>query len=528
MNDALMYFLKVNIAIALFYSFYRLVFYHDTFWSTRRFYLVLSILLSFAYPLISISGWLERQQPMQAILSNYVQLNEITVSTTPASTITLENLVLAVYFIVAVILLGKMAFQLASVLRWIMKGEKRMLDGVEIRAIDGNITPFSFFRTIVMNPAMHSEHETRQILTHESTHARQWHSLDAILSELLTVCCWINPAAWLLKREIRHNLEFLADNSVVRSGIDPRNYQYHLLQLSCQIPENQLINKFNVSPLKKRITMMNQQKTRKAGILKYSLIVPMALALVLSSNAEALVTNARHMISKTTDEKSESAVTMETQDAYPPGGSEITEKTEVQTPAGNIVQDSKPEPKVTTDDKIYNVIDKMPLFPGGEKELLNFIAKNLKYPVEAQKKGIQGKIIVRFVVTKEGKVENAEVIRGIDPSIDNEGLRVVNSLPDWTPGEQNGEKVSVYYTLPIAFKLERNSNSTVFREHASSEIIDTTKPLYMIDGKPATDAEVKALKPDNIKSINVLKDASATAVYGSRGANGVVEITMKK
>jgi len=254
----------------------------------------------------------------------------------------------------------------------------------------------------------------------------------------------------------------------------------------------------------------------------------MALALVLSSNAEALVTNARHMISKTTDEKSESAVTMETQDAYPPGGSEITEKTEVQTPAGNTVQDSKPEPKVTTDDKIYNVIDKMPLFPGGEKELLNFIAKNLKYPVEAQKKGIQGKIIVRFVVTKEGKVENAEVIRGIDPSIDNEGLRVVNSLPDWTPGEQNGEKVSVYYTLPIAFKLERNSNSTVFREHASSEIIDTTKPLYMIDGKPATDAEVKALKPDNIKSINVLKDASATAVYGSRGANGVVEITMKK
>ena len=118
MNDVLMYFLKVNIAIALFYLFYRLVFYNDTFWTTRRFYLVFSILLAAVYPFISISGWLERQEPMQAIMASSVQLNEITVTATPLSVITIENLLLAVYGILSLFLLVKMFVQLFSILRW--------------------------------------------------------------------------------------------------------------------------------------------------------------------------------------------------------------------------------------------------------------------------------------------------------------------------------------------------------------------------------------------------------------------------
>jgi len=296
MNDALIYFLKVNIAIALFYLFYRLVFYNDTFWLTRRFYLVVSILLSVVYPLISFSGWLEKQEPMQVIMANYVQLNEITVTNAPVSYLNVENVLLAIYGLVSFILLIRMVVQLTSILRWRLKGKKQLLQGIEIIAVDSTITPFSFFNTIFINPGLHNEQETRQILTHESTHARQLHSLDVLLSELMTVLFWINPAAWLLKREIRHNLEFLADNSVLKSGIDSKSYQYHLLQLSYQVPENQLINKFNISPLKKRITMMNQQKTKKAGILKYSLIVPLALALVLSSNAETIVNSATKIV----------------------------------------------------------------------------------------------------------------------------------------------------------------------------------------------------------------------------------------
>jgi len=542
-----MYFLKVNIAIALFYLFYRLVFYNDTFWSTRRFYLVFSILLAAVYPFVSVSGWLEKQEPMQAIMAGYVQLNVVTVTAAPESVITIENLLLAVYGIVSLFLLVKMFVQLVSILRWKLKGEKIVLDGIEIMAINGKITPFSFFTTIYMNPALHNEHETRQILTHESTHARQWHSLDVILSELTTIIFWINPAAWLLKREIRHNLEFLADNSVLQSGVDSKNYQYHLLQLSYQVPENQLINKFNVSPLKKRIIMMNQQKTRKAGILKYSLIVPLALALVLSSNAEALVSKAKNIISQKTNESTESTVTTNAPVSSSVKDPVLTEKNEVLTPEANVIEELKPAQEVSGEDKVYTKIEKMPQYPGGEKELLSYIARNLRYPVEAQKKGIQGKLIVRFIVTKSGKVENAEVVRGLDPILDQEGLRVVNTLADWIPGEQNGKKVSVYYTLPIAFKLDDGTITELKSDKNAITVIGykpldkprtaidpNNPPVYVIDGvqqpkgivniNPTTATTIHVQKPPFTEKIK----AELIAQYGEQAANGVIIVTTKK
>jgi hypothetical protein len=468
MNDVLMYFLKVNIAIALFYLFYRLVFYNDTFWSARRFYLVFTIVLSALHPLISLSGWLEKQEPMQVLVANYVQLQEVTISAKSATFWTLENILLVTYSFVSLVLLARMCVQLFSILRWRMKGKKQVLHGIEIVAIDESITPFSFFNTIYLNPALHNEPETNQILAHEKTHAQQRHSLDVLLSELLTIVCWINPAAWLLKREIRHNLEFLADNSVLKSGFDSKNYQYHLLQLTYHTPEVNLVNKFNVSPLKKRITMMNQQKTRKAGLLKYSLIVPLALALVLSSNAETVVNNA----------KSNSKTTVET-----PTETKTTEVTVQQTTKSNVkftppvIQKQKAETE-----KIYDVVEKMPQFPGGESELLSYISKSIRYPVVAQESGTQGRIFVRFVVNKDGNVTNASILKSIlngptankgvvvvgyarqdsipakpneqaKTALENEVLRIINAMPEWTPGEQNGEKVSVYYTLPVIYKL---------------------------------------------------------------------------
>lgn len=179
-------------------------------------------------------------------------------------------------------------------------------------------------------------------------------------------------------------------------------------------------------------------------------------------------------------------------------------------------------------EKVYQVIEQMPVFPGGEEALMKFISKNIKYPVKAQQNRIQGRVIVRFVVSKTGQVDRVEVIRTLDPDCDQEAIRVIKLLPNFIPGKQNRKDVSVWYTLPITFKLESSPKNSVYKEHASSEIIDGSKPLYLIDEKPATEAEVKALNPQDIKEVKVLKDATATALYGSRAANGVVLITMKK
>ena len=118
------------------------------------------------------------------------------------------------------------------------------------------------------------------------------------------------------------------------------------------------------------------------------------------------------------------------------------------------IADVKANVTQEVEDKVYTVIEQMPQFPGGESELLGYIGKNIHYPVIAQENGIQGKVIVRFVVTKTGAVDKVEVLRQLDPACDKEAIRVVKSLPKFIPGKQNGVNVSVWYTLPITFKLE--------------------------------------------------------------------------
>lgn len=478
MNPVIIYLLKVNIAIALFYMFYKLFFAGDTFWKTRRFYLIFSTLLSFIYPFLSITGWLEQSIPMQQLITNYTVLQEVTITPEQNHSYNLTSILYVVYSSIASILLIRLFVQFISIWKMKRQGTKQWLQGTEIIALQRNIAPFSFFGSIYMNPLLHNKIQTKEILAHELTHVRQLHSLDVVLSELLTILCWFNPASWLLKREIRQNLEFLADNKVIESGFDTKSYQYHLLQLSYQTPDLNLTNKFNISPLKKRITMMNQQKTSKAGIFKYLLIVPLGLALIVSSNAETLISSAQKTFQdKTTainvqDEPQQTtyktkkkldeivvvgyAVAQEKpkKPASPPSpppppeqplGVDIKVQEEISSP---------PATAQPSDDVVFMVVEKMPQFPGGDSELFNYLSQNIKYPVEAQKAGIQGRVICQFIVEKDGAISNVKVLRSIDPNLDAEAVRVINAMPNWQPGEQRGKKVSVEYTLPINFRLQ--------------------------------------------------------------------------
>ena len=531
MNDALMYFLEVNIAIALFYLFYRLFFAGDTFWKTRRYYMLFSILLSFVYPFLSIENWLQKQEPVQKLIVDYATLPEFTVTAVrETSVFSLGNISMAIYGLVVLILLVRFILQLTSILRIRLHGTVKMVQNTQVIAIDKEVTPFSFFGSVFMNPELHNEHETKEILAHELTHVRQGHSFDVLVSELLTIILWLNPATWLLKREIRQNLEFLADNKVIESGFDSQTYQYHLLQLSYQTPEHKLGNKFNVSPLKKRIIMMNQKKSAKASLLKYSLIVPLALALVVSSNAQTIINKAKKALTTTTTKEVKA-----------------TEKKMLTVPA----KSTATAPDLVTvvengeTEKTWDVVEKMPQYPGGDKELMGYLARNIKYPVEAQKNGTQGKVIVGFTVNSAGEVVNQKVLRGVDAYLDKEAVRVVSTFPTWIPGEQKGEKVSVRYVIPIIFRMgdgattpettsSSNENPLVVvgygpRREESGENLnnlpDGVKPLYVIDGKVATESEKKLLLPASIKAIDVLKDKSATSIYGEAGKNGVILIT---
>jgi TonB family protein len=473
MNPIIIYLLKVNIAIALFYLFYRLFFAGDTFWKTRRFYLIFSILLSFAYPLFSIVEWLGQSQPMLQLISNYTLLQEVTITPEKEYSIDPTSILYLIYGLIAGTLLIRFFVQLFSILKINWQGKKQLVQEIEIIAISRNVAPFSFFRKIYMNPSLHNEMQTKEILAHELTHVRQLHSVDVILSELLTIICWFNPASWLMKREIRQNLEFLADNKVIESGFDTKSYQYHLLQLSYQTPDLKLTNRFNISPLKKRITMMNQQKTSKAGIFKYLLIVPLGLALIVSSNAETLISSAKKtMQDKTTAINVQNEPQLTTtkpanklDEIVVVGYAVAQEKPKAPAPPPVPEQTSgvnsevqkeiaPPPPPPSSDDDIFMVVEKMPQYPGGDSELIKYLSQSIKYPVEAQKSGIQGRVICQFIVEKDGTISNIKIVRSVDPNLDAEAVRVIKAMPDWQPGEQKGQKVNVEYTLPINFRLQ--------------------------------------------------------------------------
>ena len=116
-----------------------------------------------------------------------------------------------------------------------------------------------------------------------------------------------------------------------------------------------------------------------------------------------------------------------------------------------LLEDDK---KSYADDKVYTVVEKQPVFPGGFDALFKYLGSEVKYPVEAQEKGIQGRVVTRFIVRKDGTIDSIQVMRGINPLLDAEALRVIKAMPKWEPAEQDGEKVSVRYILPMQFKLQ--------------------------------------------------------------------------
>lgn len=564
------YLIKVNASIILFYLCYKLLFQRDTFWMLRRTYLMVSVLFSFIYPLFSIEGWLKKQEPIMSAISS-IQLDELVISPSGVRNLglfTVENVLWAVFGLVALFMTFHILIQFYTIVRRRLKGTKTSLMHIPIIRIDDKITPFSFFQWIFINPKLYSESETAVILEHELTHVRQFHSVDVIVAQIQKMFCWFNPAAWLLEREIRHNLEYLADNQVLNSGFEPKKYQYHLLSLSYEPAESKLGNQFNVSPIKKRIKMMNSKKTKKSGLLKYALIIPIALVMLLMSTMQDMIAATKNSVLEQTPQEVKIPISSSkivqgkrtSVDSEKKGiaVAEIKEHKEKESAeldeivvvgySSNEKQDSE------NDKKVFDVVEVPPVFVGGEKAMFEYLSKNIRYPVEAQKQKIQGRVVVQFVVNDEGKVTNAKIVYSIDTYLDAEALRIINAMPDWTPGKQGGKNVSVRYVLPIQFKLQGNEKTESPAKSLSGKVAEvdskdsqdsgvdimTTKTtttttsklgsdvLVVLDGIIIPNSQLNDIDPKDIESMSVLKDKSATELYGEKGKNGVIIITSKK
>ena len=186
----------------------------------------------------------------------------------------------------------------------------------------------------------------------------------------------------------------------------------------------------------------------------------------------------------------------------------------------------------------FDVVEEMPVYPGGMPAMMDFFYKNMKYPKEAFDAKQEGRVIAQFVVEKDGSITDAHIVKSVSPALDAEALRIVNAMPNWTPGRQNGKPVRVKYTVPLSFKLKGDADNAadggVVKETIEKDLAQKVKNLVIVvDGKEVPEGEINNYlsSPEKIQSITVIKDmAKVKALYGNaaNGKQGAIEITMKK
>ena len=431
----MVYLLKVNVLLAVFYGFYRLLFTRDTFFVWRRVVLLLMAAAALSIPLADLSWWVASHEQTANLAEVYqeVMLPTVTITGTEARFPWLRLFTL-LYMCGVGVLLARLAWQLTTIVR-MMRSAEQAAD--KVFRLKDSTCPFSFFRWIFVNPQAQSEEQLQEIMTHERAHVEQWHSLDIVLMELLAIACWPNPFVWLMRREVRLNLEYLADERVVEAGSERKAYQYHLLGLAYGKNVATVCNNFNVLPLKLRIRMMNKKRTNSWLRAKYLLLVPVIGVALVACNL---------------DKKTAEPATAEEQ-AQADSAAEKSLMGGV-TVDGAPAQDEAQAEGSVVEGKVFDVVEQMPWFPGGEQELMNFLMKNIKYPKEATDKGTQGRVVVQFIVDKDGSVVEPTVVKSVSPELDQEALRVVKMMPKWHPGKQNGEVVRVKYFVPVSFRLQ--------------------------------------------------------------------------
>ena len=477
------YLIKINVALMLLYGFYRLTVSRDTFFGLRRLTLWLIYAVALMVPALNLEYWVRDTPTMVSMANVYADtFYPVVVVKAQASGITWMDMLLGIYWVGVAVLSLRLVWQLFSIIRLVVISRKQKVEGIMVHLLKGEGSPFSFFRWVFMYPSTLEGRQLHEVMVHECTHVSGLHSLDTLFSELFSIACWFNPFAWLMKQEVRMNLEYLADESVLSDGNARKSYQYHLLGLAYRQPNEstKIANNFNLLPLKKKIKMMNKRRTSEIGKAKYLLFAPLAGVLLMVSNIESVAREIGEQIPEVAEvqQKAEQALNADVAVANPmakdavemmnPAEAEEMEADKAAEAALIAVEQAKqaaeekvktkPQTDTTKKKNSWDCIpETMPYFPGGNVLMLKYLADNIKYPASAVKAKKQGRVIVGFIVQKDGSITHAKIVRSIDPELDAEALRVVKGMPKWTPGTQLGKPVSVKYALPVKFSLQKDA-----------------------------------------------------------------------
>lgn len=491
MGAFFVYILKSAVCLVVSYLFYRLLLNRKTIWRFNRFLLLSLLALSFVLPLIQVHTSKPVQVNTALVYAEDWFIDEVEAQPTDAiiptnPSFTWTQGVVLVYMLGV---LGMLVFNMASL--WQIRGllhqgkKVKMPDGytqedVKLVVLPGNVSPFSWMHYIFISEEDYQQ--PREILIHECAHLAHRHSWDLLFCELCLCLQWFNPAAWLAKQDLMTLHEYEADDAVLSAGINAQQYQMMLIRKAVGTRLVSIANSLNQSNLQRRIVMMLRPKSGKWTMLRGLFILPLAV-LAIAAFARPEVKSASQDL-------------------------EAVQLNDILTDAPPL---EEPAPQINPEDTvIYQVVQFMPEFPGGMVELMNYISSNVHYPADALAAGIEGRVTTMFIIERDGTLSNVQILRGIDPSLNAEALRVIRSMPTWKPGYQNDKPVRTRYTVPVNFRIQSSEKTS----QINPPYIDENGIYQVVEKMPEFPGGVQALMSYIKDNLRYPEDAKAAGIKG--------------
>ncbi len=420
MNSILIYLAEASICVAITVLFYRFVLSELTFFTLNRVILISMLMLSFIIPMLSFN------LGMASIGTGEIVLPEFLVGKQAAQeTLSLSWQEIVFYTYLAGVILMTVHLILGFFTSQRLLGKSRLMQYQNYWiAVHPQFIPASFFSYILLPDFDPDRSEQKQIILHESMHVRLKHSWDLLLVQFAKIIFWFNPLIYQFEKSLREVHEYQADQGVT-STYSRKEYSGLLLQMITGGQGWHFMNNFNQFQTKKRIIMMSKPQSQKKEMRRFLLAVPVLAALFFVFSCE---------------------ITPEEDIAGPTMEGEINK--------ANLVTTDFTARKLAKDGQtIFDVVESPPSPQGGMDGWNRYLSNNLSYPAQARRMGIEGTVIVAFVVNTDGSLSDYEVIRGVGGGIDEEAIRVIENAPDWIPGSQSGVAVNTRMRLPIRFKL---------------------------------------------------------------------------
>ena len=489
--EALFYYiLKVSSVLLLFFICYQLVLRKETLFQFNRLFLLSGLILSILFPLFYVTN------TINAPIFDLTAANAAIPALSEPSTINALNpysFIITLYLIGVFILFIKLFRQGLDLKRVLNTGERVKLTATVHIKTKVTIQPFSFFNNIVYNPSLHSEKELEAIVAHEEVHAAQLHSLDIILMEVFLILQWFNPIVWLYRIAVKQNLEFLADTENHQIKTNKKAYQYILLQRAVGNHHLSIVNPFFNSLIKKRIIMINQQKSHKLKAFKSLLILPFLAFFLVSFNVREVYSYKN-----------------------------ISQSDSIQNTIELLID------KNTSDSKLLKIKadlakDKFD-FSYTTVRNKNGEIKNISIEISGGNKK-NGEVSSRFnSVSDNDTIDPTYILIETDNNsilfrtgdVTNKATKIKKS----TTGNNKKISISTTTTEDYDFKIvEKEDNGFMFVTTDGKE-----GPLFYIDGKKSDAKTLNNLDESTIKSMNVIKGGEAIEKYGKEAKHGVIEI----